>query len=93
MIDYNGFIPVPQIVTEPALGGIGLMLTPVFIKPNKVQVKGKYTPPNITAVFIGYTANKTWGFGGVRIASLPKHHLKYRVGAVYGDVHGIIEIS
>ncbi|MFL0352140.1 BamA/TamA family outer membrane protein [Xanthomarina sp. GH4-25] len=87
LIDYNGFIPVPQIVTEPALGGLGLMLAPVFIKPNKVQEEGKYIPPNITAGFIGYTANKTWGFGGMRMASLPKYHLKYRVGAVYGDVN------
>jgi len=87
LIHYHGFIPVIGLITEPALGDIGFMVTPVFIQPNKYQEKGKYTPPNITLGFVGYTANKTWGFGAIRIASLPKYHLKYRVGAVYGDVN------
>ncbi|PIB35425.1 glyceraldehyde-3-phosphate dehydrogenase [Reichenbachiella sp. 5M10] len=87
LIDYHGFIPVPQIITEPALGNIGVMFTPIFIAPNKHQVEGKYTPPNITAAFVGYSANKSWAFGGMRVASLPQHHLKYRVGAMYGDVN------
>jgi hypothetical protein len=87
LIDYHGFIPMPQIITEPALGHFGLMLTPVFIKPNKVPVEDKYVPPDITAAFVGYTANKTWGFGAMRMASLPRQHLKYRVGAAYGDIN------
>ncbi|WP_245683436.1 BamA/TamA family outer membrane protein [Pseudotamlana agarivorans] len=87
LIDYNGFIPVPQIITEPALGNIGLLLTPVFIKPNKYKTEGENIPPDITAGFIGYTANKSWGIGGMRIASLPKLHLKYRVAAAYGNAN------
>lgn len=87
LIDFHGFIPIPQLITQPALGHIGIMFTPVFIQPNKHPVKGKYTPPDITAAFIGITANKTWGFGAIRTASLPKQHLKYRVGAAYGDVN------
>ncbi len=87
LTEYNGFIPMPQIITEPALGHFGLMLAPVFIKPNKVKVPGKYIPPDITAAFVGFTANNTWGLGALRMASLPKHRLKYRVGAVYADVN------
>ena len=87
LIELHGFIPVPQIITEPALGNIGALLTPIFIQPNKVQVEDQYVPPNITAGFIGYTGNKSWGFGAMRIASLPKHHLKYRVAAAHGDVN------
>ncbi|MEK6479175.1 BamA/TamA family outer membrane protein [Catalinimonas sp. 4WD22] len=87
LVDAHGFIPVPQLITEPALGNIGLLFAPVFIQPNKVQVEGQYIPPTITAGFVGYTANKTWGFGGMRIASLPRYHLKYRLGAVYGDAN------
>src|SRR5690606_33256548 len=87
LIDYHGFIPVPQIITEPALGSIGIMLAPVFIHPNNVNVKDKYIPPDITAAFIGYTGNKSWGFGAMRMATLPNYHLKYRAGAVYGDVN------
>lgn len=87
LINAHGFIPVPQIITEPALGHFGLMFTSVFIKPNKVQVPSKYTPPDITAVFAGYTANNSWGMGALRVASLPKHHLKYRMGGGYGNVN------
>lgn len=87
LIDYNGFIPLPQLITEPALGNIGLMLAPVFIKPNKYQSDDGYVPPDITAAFVGYTANETWGFGALRVASLPKHHLEYRIGAAYGKVN------
>ena len=87
LINYHGFIPVANFITEPALGGIGVMFTPIFIKPNKHQVPGKYTPPDITAGGVGYTGNKTWGVGAMRIASLPKQHLKYRVGGGYGDVN------
>ena len=32
IIDANGFVPVPYIITEPALGGFGGALFPVFIK-------------------------------------------------------------
>ena len=32
IIDANGFIPIPYIITEPALGGFGGALIPVFIK-------------------------------------------------------------
>ncbi|WP_111321999.1 BamA/TamA family outer membrane protein [Algoriphagus chordae] len=87
LISYHGFIPVIQLITEPALGGIGAMFTPVFIQPNKVHEKGKYIPPNITAGFIGYSANKSWGGGAMRSASLPKQHLKYKVGGGYGDMN------
>lgn len=86
LIDYNGFLPVAQLITEPALGDIGVVFTPIFIKPNKAEEE-KYIPPDITMGFVGYTANKTWGFGAIRIASLPKHHLKYRVGVVHGNVN------
>ncbi|WP_137402886.1 BamA/TamA family outer membrane protein [Echinicola rosea] len=87
LIDFHGFIPVPQLITEPAVGNIGGVFTPIFIQPNKYQEEGRYIPPDITAGFVGYTANKSWGFGAVRMASLPKHHLKYRVAAFHGDVN------
>lgn len=87
LVEAHGFIPIPQIITEPALGHFGLMFTLIFVKPNKVQVQGKYTPPDITAAFVGLTANKSWGTGVLRTASLPKHHLKYRIGGGYGHLN------
>src|SRR5690349_20824257 len=35
IIDANGFVPVPMIITEPALGGFGVAIIPVFIRKNK----------------------------------------------------------
>src|SRR5215218_11211761 len=44
IIDANGFVPVPYIITEPALGGFGGALFPVFITkrpPYYDSVKGQ----------------------------------------------------
>ncbi|UTW67822.1 BamA/TamA family outer membrane protein [bacterium SCSIO 12643] len=87
LIQADGFIPVPQLITEPALGDIGVMLAAVFIKPNKVQLKDEYVPPNITAAVAGYTGNQTWLLGAMRIASLPKYRMKYRAGLAYANVN------
>ncbi len=87
LIEAHGFIPLPQLITEPALGHIGLVIAPVFIQPNKHQQKGKYTPPDITAIFGGFTANKTWMLGALRVASLPRLGLKYRVGGGYTSIN------
>lgn len=87
LTEMNGFIPMPQLITEPALGNIGIVLAPIFIKPNKYQQENRYNPPDITAAFAGYTANQTWMVGGLRVASLPKYGLKYRIGAGYASVN------
>ena len=44
IIQANGFVPVPIIITEPALGGFGGGIVPVFIKkrpPYLDSVKGQ----------------------------------------------------
>src|SRR6478735_12466648 len=55
IIDANGFIPVPILITEPALGGFGGGIVPIFLKkrpPYIDTIKGKQviTPiaPDIT---------------------------------------------
>ncbi|GMQ29481.1 BamA/TamA family outer membrane protein [Algoriphagus confluentis] len=87
LINANGFIPLPQLITEPALGGIGLALAPVFIQPNKYPNPQGYTQPNITAVAGMYTANKSWFVGGFRSGAITKHQMKYRVFAGYGSIN------
>ncbi len=90
IIDYNGFIPMPIIITEPALGGFGGALVPIFIKQNKpVEVDGKIypMPPNTTAAFGGYTLNGSWAVGAGRMAVIPKWKMRYTVGAAYMDVN------
>src|SRR6478736_461787 len=67
IIDAKGFIPVPILITEPALGGFGGGLVPIFLKkrpPYIDSVKGKVliTPvaPDMTGAILAYTLNNTW---------------------------------
>ncbi|MDF2191592.1 BamA/TamA family outer membrane protein [Paraflavitalea sp. CAU 1676] len=94
IIDANGFVPVPYIITEPALGGFGGALIPVFINKNKPyidSVKGKLvrTPvaPNVTGGILAYTANNTWILGGFRSGTFVKSRIKYTVFGAYANVN------
>ncbi|MBO9201721.1 MULTISPECIES: BamA/TamA family outer membrane protein [Niastella] len=94
IIQANGFVPIPFIITEPALGGFGGALIPVFIKKNppyydSVNGKLKITPvaPNITGGMGVYTLNDTWMVGGFRSGTLVKQRIKYTIGAAYADVN------
>ena len=94
IIDANGFIPIPYIITEPALGGFGGALIPVFIKkrpPYLDSINGKWhaTPvqPDITGGLGAYTANNSYLFAGFRSGTLIKSRIKYVVAAGYGNVN------
>ncbi|MFT3823716.1 MAG: BamA/TamA family outer membrane protein [Chitinophagaceae bacterium] len=94
IIEANGFVPVPYLITEPALGGFGGMLAPIFIKkrpPYLDSIKGKLvrTPvaPDITGGALFYTANKTWGAGVFRSGTFVKSRIKYMIGGAYANVN------
>jgi hypothetical protein len=94
IIQANGFVPVPYIITEPALGGFGGALLPIFIKKNPpyydtVGSKLKVTPvaPNITGGIGVYTLNDTWVLAAFRSGTLVKQRIKYTVGAAYANVN------
>src|SRR5690348_985012 len=84
LIEANGFVPVPVIITEPALGGFGFGIVPVFLKKNPpyidtVNNKVKVTPvaPTITGGIGLYTANSTWMTAAFRKGTLVKSRIKY----------------
>lgn len=90
IIDANGFIPVPFIITEPALGGFGIAIIPVFIKkrpPYLDSINGQMvkTPvaPDITGGMGLYTVNGTWGGLAFRSGTLIKSSIKYTIGGGY----------
>jgi len=94
IIDANGFVPVPVIITEPALGGFGGGLVPIFIKKNrpyKDSVHGhiQYTPvaPNVTGAAFMYTVNKTWIASLFRSGTFVKSRIKYVGGIAYANVN------
>ncbi len=94
IINFHGFIPVPILITEPALGGFGGGVAPVFIAPKKLgrdyyaQHPGEAPiPPDITAGFAGYTLNNSWFAGGGRSGTWVKPRIRYMVGGGYGHVN------
>jgi hypothetical protein len=94
VITSKGFIPIPYLITEPALGGIGGALLPVFIKPNSPYldtINGKLVKsrakPNILALGGAYTANGTWLIGGGAAGTIKKWRANYRLFGGYADVN------
>ncbi|HEY9258908.1 BamA/TamA family outer membrane protein [Chitinophaga sp.] len=92
MIDANGFIPIPILITEPALG-IGGAIAPVLLtKRHQPENYKKHKnmepiPPDLTAGLAFYTANKSWGVGGGRSGSFIRWRLRYKIFAAYTDLN------
>lgn len=91
IIYAHGFLVVPTIITEPALGGIGGAIVPVFLKkrPPVIDENGKkrFINPDITGGIAMYTANDSWMVGAFRSATLVKPKILYRVMGGYGDMN------
>jgi hypothetical protein len=91
IIYAHGFIVIPTIITEPALGGFGGAIVPVFLKkhPPVIDENGKkrFINPDITGAMGMYTENKSWMAGAFRSGTLIKSKILYRVMAGYGDMN------
>lgn len=95
LAEKKGFLPIPIIITEPAVGfGAGVAL--VFLhdplsgrvtegdtfKPQSVDDRGKLIPPSISAVFGAYTENDTWLAGGAHMGVWKNDNIRY-TGAIF----------
>ncbi len=87
LIDYKGFMPVPVIITEPALGDLGMLMAFTFFTRHPVPPGKTYVAPDITAAAAMYTANGSWLLGGGRIGSLPQSGIKYRAFGGYASLN------
>ncbi|WP_211208947.1 BamA/TamA family outer membrane protein [Cytophaga aurantiaca] len=94
LINAHGFIPLPTIITEPALGNFGVAIAPIFLHPKKrflsdTTIKGKpqYVPPDITAGVLLYTANNSWGIGAARRGSWLKQRIRYQIASGYFNIN------
>src|SRR5215203_782123 len=90
IIDANGFIPVPYIITEPAFGGFGGAVAPVFKKKRRPyvdtvngRVQKTQVAPDITGGLGLYTVNHTWGLMGFRSGTFIKSRIKYLAAGGY----------
>ena len=95
LAEQKGFLPIPIIVTEPAVGyGAGAAL--VFLhdplsgrvpdgetfNPQSVDGEGKLVPPSISAVFGAYTENDTWLAGAAHLGVWKDDNIRY-TGAIF----------
>ena len=78
LMQKEGFLPVPMIITEPAVG-YGGMMSVMFFHSSFMKRKG---PPDISGAVGGGTTNGTWGLGGFHAGFYKNDHIRY-VGAFF----------
>ncbi|MCB1854253.1 MAG: BamA/TamA family outer membrane protein [Halieaceae bacterium] len=86
-----GFLPVPMIITEPAVG-YGLAMGAVFFQESAAQRKqrlehGALLPENVSIVGGGGTENGTWAAGLGHLGFWRKDTIRYRGGLLYGSIN------
>ncbi|MDO6824763.1 BamA/TamA family outer membrane protein [Marinobacter sp. 1_MG-2023] len=88
----GGFLPVPVLITEPAVG-MGLGLAGVFFHESSEQSASKASgghpvlPENISVVGVGGTRNGTKGAGLGHMGFWFDDSLRYRGFVLYGDAN------
>ncbi len=89
LITKKGFLPVPIIITEPAIGyGGGMKL--VFFHGKLAGSKSKtsrHVPPSISVVGGAMTENGTWFTGGGHFGVWKEDHIRYVGGIGYGSIN------
>jgi len=87
LLHHKGALPVPTIITEPAVGyGFGLGLAFFSQSMAEAAAEGKATgkgpaPPNITVVGGAYTENGTWAGGLAHFHTWDGDRIRY-LGAI-----------
>jgi hypothetical protein len=94
LVDRHGLLPVPIIITEPAVGYGGGLALVYFHKRKKVarepgadDAPAKWHPPSVSAVFGLGTENGTWAAGGYHLGIWRDDTIRYRGAAGYADVN------
>lgn len=94
IIHANGFVPVPFLITEPALGGFGGGLALVFIKRRppiidtiRAMPRVRRIQPDLTGVGAMATVNDSWGGMFFRSGSWMDIDSKYKVLGGYVDMN------
>ncbi len=88
----TGFLPVPIVVTEPAVGyGGGVALTFFHGRFGGTTVgegaRTRRIPPSVSVVAAGGTENGTWFVGGGHLGIWRQDRIRYMGGAGYGNVN------
>ena len=88
LLKKKGFLPVPILITEPAIGyggGVALVYLSESIGDESKktgETRQRFAPPAISAIALGGTDNGTWFAGGYLSRSFHKDSLRY--GGILG---------
>ncbi len=86
MYNLHGFLPVPTLITEPAVGYGGALAGAFFIQ-KKDYDSTKFQMPDIVGVAGGYTQNHTWFIGAGYLGFWKHDRIRYRGVFGYADVN------
>lgn len=86
-----GFLPIPLIITEPAVDN-GLGLAGVFFhKPKegdrRDDAEGGFLVTDITAAAAAYTGNDSWFLGGAHFNTMKQDTMRYTGVLGYADIN------
>lgn len=83
-----GFLPVPVVITEPAIGyGGGLFGLFLHDQDEQQPSNGRLIPPAITALGGGATQNGTWFVGGGHRHTWNNDSIRYQIALGYADIN------
>ncbi len=86
-----GFLPVPIIITEPAvdngLGAAGVFFHQPKADQMKPDAEGNFILPNVSAVAVAVTGNESWIVGGGHFRNWGKDHYRYNVFGGYANIN------
>jgi len=89
MDNAYGFMPVPIIITEPAVdNGLGLAGMFIHAQPGAWKDEsGNFTRPSTSGVAGAYTGNDSWFVGGGHVGYWKKDHLRYLGAGGYASMN------
>jgi hypothetical protein len=92
LLDSKGFLPVPIIITEPALGFGGGVVATFFRESireasSRRQDEGRLAPPDIYFIGGGATENGTWFGAGGGMVSFDNDRFRWRGGVMRMSVN------
>lgn len=85
----RSFLPVPIIITEPALEG-GLGLAGVFFhrRPeSQTRASDEFERPSVSALAMGYTGNESWFAGGGHVGRWRRDTIQYTGGGGLASIN------
>ncbi|MHC4553297.1 MAG: hypothetical protein ACYSUT_11135 [Planctomycetota bacterium] len=84
----HGFLPVPMIITEPAVGfGLGTSLVFFHESEDRPRPEGHFLTPSMTGIFGAYTENDTWAGGAFHFGSWDQDNIRYFGGIMKTSVN------